>query len=1172
MSPFTPAQDRAIHTLDRNLVVVAGAGSGKTRVLVERYLRLLDTHPEWELNQVVAITFTQKAAQEMRDRVRTELLKRMEAAQTNGDSRAMALWSKRVSAMDSARIDTIHALCADILRQNAAEAGIDPTFEVLDDVEARTLRESVMDDLLVALAANDDPVIELFTEYRADDVRTALTELLADQPDTPADDLMRHWRELWEADARRTIETLLADPAFRQAATWHERGLPTGEDKLLDVWKICQMHLSTLISSQDWAVQLASLRQLKEAIKLNGGKAGVWGGREIMEEAKAVLNTLRERAEEVLKFIGDEPGDVDEHAAQLLPHWAALLRLMRSAYTDAKRERGVLDFDDLEALTRLLLREREDVRRRYRGAEFRHLLVDEFQDTNDAQWDIVRLLAPPEAQGTLFVVGDPKQSIYSFRRADVRVFGEAQQVLSSQGGEIVSLARSFRTHAPLVACFNTLFSRILMRDSASIAADYQVDLGEPMDAARGTSPQDDPFIELWIIDRTDKEDDDARGVGQRAEAEAIAERIHALIRARTLVYDRALGTTRPMGYGDCTLLFRSMTDAPVYEDVFKAAGLPYVTIAGKGYYNRQEVADVLNLLRAIYHPGDNLALATALRSPLFALSDDALYALRSRRGEDGMIPPLWDALADPTGLPADEAEALACARATLLRLRSVAGRVPIAELLEMALDATDYLAVLTGLTDGARRRGNIEKLLEKARSSGKLTLGEFSQYLKDLSETETREGEASLDATGAVTLMTIHKSKGLEFPVVFLVDAQRESSDSAALLVNDPQVGLACRVYDAKQDKMTSPFAYRRAALLHKARDDAENRRLLYVAMTRAQDRLIISGYASRRANEEGWNAKGWLGQIIEGFELGNCEPGTHSFDWGQFLIRQIPARREPTHREPPPAAWELHQAAPAMPPLLAAVRFERDASARALSASQIAHLGGFATEEMPERRSRYRLRLLHSLLRDAPERIDRVKSTRSSQVSARRIGEIVHRALRWWQFPTDRDDLRDILRSYAWEEGIVEPEHINIAINEARNLLRGFQSSPLWAMIDEARRDGQHFPELPILYQTDKRTIQGKLDALIVRPDGAHAVIDYKSSTMRDGANPQVAAQHARRYYLQVGVYAAAIQRLTGAIPDIYIHYIRYNHTIRVTTEAWQSALAQLESVIGDAIGQDDD
>ena len=207
--------------------------------------------------------------------------------------------------------------------------------------------------------------------------------------------------------------------------------------------------------------------------------------------------------------------------------------------------------------------------------------------------------------------------------------------------------------------------------------------------------------------------------------------------------------------------------------------------------------------------------------------------------------------------------------------------------------------------------------------------------------------------------------------------------------------------------------------------------------------------------------------------------------------------------------------------------------------------------------------------MRDAPERIERV-SNPPPFVTPRKIGEIVHRALRWWQLPTPKNDLSDILRSYAWQEGIIDSDAIAYAVGEARHLLEQFRRSTIFPMIDDAVRRKMHYPEVPFVFQTDKRTIYGKLDALIQTPDRKYVVVDYKSSTMRGGSNPEVLALHARRYHLQVGVYAAAVERMTGIPPAVYIHYIRYNQSIPIETDVWQAALAQLEPLLGDVIGQE--
>ena len=274
------------------------------------------------------------------------------------------------------------------------------------------------------------------------------------------------------------------------------------------------------------------------------------------------------------------------------------------------------------------------MRARYLGAEFKHVLVDEFQDTNAAQWTIIQRLADPTQPGRLFVVGDPKQSIYGFRGADVSVFDRVRDEITAQGASL-ELATSFRTHHRLVECLNALFAHLLQRDPHSPVSEYEIALGARMEAHRQEAPSDAPVLELLLLDkeRLKEAEFDEEQAARHWEAREIARRLKQMVEVEgRIVFDKKQQIHRPMHYGDAALLFQAMSSVTIYEEVFKAEGIPYLTVAGKGYYDRQEVWDLLNLLRALYNPADDLALAAALRSPLFSLSDDALLALR--RGQE----------------------------------------------------------------------------------------------------------------------------------------------------------------------------------------------------------------------------------------------------------------------------------------------------------------------------------------------------------------------------------------------------------------------------------------------------------------------------------------------------------------------------------------------------------
>ena len=779
----THDQQTAIHTHDRNLIVVAGAGSGKTRVLVERYLTLLERYEDWTLGSLVAVTFTQKAAGEMRDRVRRELQRRADAADGNGR------WAALLRTMDSARINTIHALCATILRANAAEAGVDPRFDILEPTDAETLLSDVIDRVLNALTDGDedDPAAALFTHYSTSDIREVLAQYAtADLPDLP-DDVLSEWQAAWEQHRERVLTAATEAEEPHEALRWAQNTPFPPDDKLTDQWDAAQTALQTVTAYPDETSTddaLAAVAVLCDCFNLNAGSKKAWGEHG-KEEAKNVARLTRGWARDLRDQIGEPPGEVDKRAAALLPLWHTLIRRVQNAYADRKAADDSMDFDDLEMQTADLLANNPAVRARYAGEAFKHVLVDEFQDTNARQWDIIRALTDPAADSDparLFVVGDPKQSIYGFRGADVAVFDKVRETITALAPDNdppadVPLVRSFRTHAPLINGFNHLFGRLLQRDPDSLIGAYAVEYGVPMDAHRGDPPSDAPPLEIMLIDQnqtppddwnTDRDDLNAP-LARRLEAETLAERVRELVESGRTVQDPETGDPRPVRYDDIAFLFQTTTNIRLYEDALREAGISYVAFAGRGYYSRQEVWDVLALLRALHTPDDNLSLATALRSPLFNLSDEALFALRSRR--DGQSPQLWKALmhAADNGQPLlpDEQRPRVTFAANVLRdLRRLSGRVTISELLQQAMARTGYLAAVAGLPDGDRRRANVEKLLRTAAESGRVTPGAFTRYLGEMSEREVRESEAETDLTDAVTLMTVHASKGLEFPVV----------------------------------------------------------------------------------------------------------------------------------------------------------------------------------------------------------------------------------------------------------------------------------------------------------------------------------------------------------------------------------------------------------------------
>jgi ATP-dependent helicase/nuclease subunit A len=1106
---FTDSQLQAIQTLDQNLVVMAGAGSGKTSVLVQRYLYLLQSHPDWKISNIVAITFTEKAAKEMRARVRDAIDKLAETPGTD-----QGTWRERQSQLDSARISTIHSLCAMLLRANAAEAGIDPAFTVLEEADAALLAEEAIEAAMRDLLKGDTAA--LYETWTPTEIRGILREHLETEIDgTPtADQLYAAWKQHYQTHQAEVIAALRANDTFRQLLAWQPASVPPEDDKLGMYYHAIQRLKEDLLHGTPEAMR-AALDELSR-IDLRGGEAKNWGGKEGKAEASGNLKALRDNfAAPALKSWGVF-GEADREAALYTMLWNAAIRHTQQVYREMKQDRAVVDFGDLERLARELLTGYPDVRARYRGQEFKHLLVDEFQDTNAAQREIVYALSGANSPGSLFVVGDPKQSIYGFRGAQLDVFYQVREEIITAGGAEVILSQSFRTHIPLIDLFNTLFRKLLN--------DYY----EDMQAKREwDAPEIIEVIALHQEDRNGKKysSDDLR-VWQ---ADELALHLKRMVESETLVYDKGRRVTRTADYGDCAVLFQVIAHMNYVEDAFKRAGVPYVTHAGRGYYNRPEVRDLLNLLRALHNRADNLALASTLRSPLFGMSDDTLYRLRQQNAANPM---LWDAI-----FAAEfEDSVLNFVRGALPALAEMAQRVPLPELIGAILSTTAYTAVLRGQPDGARMVNNIEKLIELARRNTQLSLGEFLLYLRDLTDRETREGEAAIETSGAVQLMTVHAAKGLEFPVVALYDCSYEYERSARL-IHTPEYGILCKVGE------DAPFIYTRAVERITQAERAEKLRKFYVAATRAQDYLIILG----GVNTRNWD-RSWMGQFYGAFGL-PTDPAEIETHIGNGIRLYCPPA--PSDRQTPPQTadgWLLigSQAfEPIVPPLLAPLPPPTVSAPQTLSATDLALLGEAFTRQEAGGLREFRNYILNNqttILRGH-------SADRASSPPARRtIGEIVHNALQWLHTGVD---VTQQIRASAWSLGVTNDAIFVPALDEVSALIRDIQKSPLWQEIANAE---EIYREYPFSFKLGGRVINGKIDVLF-RVGKRWHIVDFKSDSVR----PEYIRRHAERYHMQLGVYAAAVTEALGKAPVTRLHYLRPNVTITVEGHEWRGAVSSI-------------
>ena len=823
-------QQRAAVARSGSVLVRAGAGSGKTVVLVERYVQALcgDRGADpLELEQIIAVTFTEKAAAEMRDRIRARLAAR--AASAEGDERRRCLRIQR--ALASARIGTIHALAAALLRAAPVEAAVDPAARVLDEIDGPAwIEREVRRALLARLRAGDDDVRRCAEAWSFDgtggDLVATVTDVLGSlaRRGVPVS-------ALGDAHGRQNeaIRAIVAEGGARGRALVAS----------IDAWVAEGGRTITEAFREQWPGWRDALRGLDEA-----GTEGLVALRAFPVEAGRAFRKRPGWSEHdgLLTFSWQDGNPRfrgvlaaafgARHGLELAEGLGRVLDAVAAHLAAAKRRDGVLTFDDLIAGANAMLAAHPTTAARLLG-DVRAVLVDEFQDTDPIQIELVRRLAA--GGGELFAVGDEKQSIYRFRGADVEVFADMRRAI----GVELPLADNFRSRPALLAFVNGLAAQLFAAPADAPAWRVRWSPEQRL-RARREPPEPAPRPAIRLVSLANQIDEH-----QPPLAAAPARALEARVVAATITELLAEGW-RP---GDVAVLLPALTQVKAYEFALRRFAIPYEIVRGRGFYQCQEIRDLVHLLAAVLDPDDDLALAATLRSPLFGLSDAALERLAMATGSLGAALAGGDVVLEP-----DDAAGLAAARRVLTTLREARDRVTVAELLTQAIDATGIEQVLTAQFHGAQKVANVRKLVGRARALGRrgfLDAATFVARARTLLDEVAREPEAARLAAGvdAVQMMTVHQAKGLEFPVVILPDLGRAAPhDYRSPVVIDPSFGvLASATFGAGRHRLPHALV-EQWRVDDDARGEAERARLLYVACTRARELLVLCEGKGRRA------------------------------------------------------------------------------------------------------------------------------------------------------------------------------------------------------------------------------------------------------------------------------------------------------------------------------------
>ncbi len=1117
----TAEQATAIATDARAVMVEAGAGTGKTGVMVDRYCRLA-CEQGVELDAILTITFTDKAAAELRQRIRAELSRRARG----GSARAEGL----LGALGSAWVTTIHGFCHRLLASHPVAAGVDPRFRVLDAPEADRAAHEAFDEALELFLSEGEQAarVETVAAFRIDSLRGLITSA---------------HEELRSRGAPRALLPLapIADPsaalgraltvATQTAADLGEssRHRPLAEEAI------------AVLGERGAAISLEQVDALRPT-----GKA---------KEMKA----YREAIEMAIASVAEagEGGAAYEHCGRLLELFAERFAL-------AKERRGGIDFEDLQLLSAELL-ERAEIGGAYRS-RFRHLMVDEFQDTNRLQ---VRLIESLRGPGTrLMVVGDALQSIYGFRHADLEAFSEQREAIAADpAGELIELTGNFRSNPAVIGALNALGSEL-------IGTEYQplrVGVAHPTPE----SAEEGPAVELLLTARKGWDQLELEpAIDSGTQPHHVAESRFLAERLRRLAED---GTSR----GEMVVLLRAFTHLDAYEDSLARAGLrPYV-VGGRGYWSQQQVSDVCALLATIANPLDDQSLFGALASPACGVTPDTLWLLREASGRGRHV---WPAVALTAGIGSAEIESprqidqipeteIALLERFAIRLsalRAASSRLPLAELIDRAITVTGYDLAILLKPAGEARFANLRKLMriaEEFESREGRDLRGLLDYLafREESADESSAATAAEDHDG-VRIMSVHRAKGLEFGVVAVPHLDRGllGGGWAPLLTlgrgDDRRVGMQLRRLGARSINIYAHEALREE---ENERDAAEGLRLFHVAATRARRRLILSGVI-REKSVELRPSTPIIERIVDAFGVDREHDSTITipppeprpgldiaFAPSQISVRlstPTPERAaELIERHPPPPPARSALSGPA--PLLGGR--PRSVSRRPLSYSAIS-----AYEECGYR---FQLERVFGFGREialaGPEGEVSAPSAREER-SAR--GRVVHSLLEWSQSNGWRQPPAELLESHASAEGLPVDSRSDLASS-----VSGWLESDL--LNARIRPDGAEIrSEVPLLLEIEGSVLRGSIDLLVERPGEAPLVVDYKTDRL-SGDDP---ATRASGYRTQRSIYALAVAeaRFAAEVEVAYLFLERPDdpQIQRLGSAELVLARAELEEVVG--------
>lgn len=1209
---WTNEQQAAIDSRGQTLLLSAAAGSGKTAVLVERIIRrLLDKEYPIDITELLVVTFTKAAAAEMRDRIGTALMKALSETKDSRVERQLAL-------LPSAQISTLHAFCQHVIRKYFYTIDLDPAFSIAGEEELNLLRRQVLEDVFLSYYEDDEkasilyPLADMFGSDRGDDILMDTVSRMYTYarslawpehwlkeaaraydvaPDAVIDDMV------WAGPIKDAVRRILEEDARLYDGVLYHLRQREAFAPACDTFVAEQAALRQAAQARSWNdlsrfVRAIDFPRLKSLRKLSDDDKAVW------ERCKKVRDDVKKDVIKTLQavYFSATPEEWLDGMRAMKPIMDGLVTLtldFAKAYGAAKKEKGWIDFSDLEHFCLQILlapdaspehpvpsAAAEELR-----SQYEEVFIDEYQDTNGVQELITRLVS---GEDNRFMVGDIKQSIYRFRLADPTLFLEKYQSFSRDEKSVqrcIDLGRNFRSVPVVLDAVNAVFSRAMTAEAAGM------DYGEREKLYAGRQAPDDERwiggpVEVDIVPTPSDEEDDDGSTAFEKECRFIAGRIGELLASGRMAA-RKDGTLEPLSYRHIVVLLRSMAGkADVLIQALQEGGIPSYAEQSGGYFAAVEVQVMLALLRCIDNPEQDLAMAAVLRSPLVGLDETALAGVRL--AGDGT---LWQNLpAFVASLPdgVDEKEDLQQFMAAFDSWRTYSRRHGVAELLQRLYDDTAYVDFVGAMPGGDVRQANLKALYDRARQyeeAGFRGLFRYLQLMDKMKEDGLDLAPAKVvsEKEDVVRIMSIHKSKGLEFPVVFVADMGKAFNrrDTQDQILFHNRLGIGLKQY-APEWRMSYPtLIWSGIAAQLRWEGTAEEERILYVAMTRARDQLILTGHSSHIDRD--WQR--WTSRL-------NPAQAKSYFDWVMpAALAPFGAKADADYARPG-AAWQdavwqvrIARAVPAGTveegaydgePRLEALRrgdltgtpvpswLDEQLSWQYAYPQAVRTAAKFSVSEVKRRYQE-----LHSdelqdeadlsvpaaaVIPTAPGEDDAFAALppwlagEEAAVSGAQRGTALHKALQYITPAADQTTatLRREIDAFV-RQGLLSREEAKLVYVP---VLAAFCQSDIGRRMAESPELHREYPftvllaggdPLPETETGEQILIQGVIDCLF-REDDAWILVDYKSDRL------ETADAFRSRYAVQLALYKRAVEQITHRpVEETYIYSLHLQQEIRL-------------------------